>query len=242
MARVPPRVTRSTTRAGRHVAGPSLPTAPAPAPPRRAPSPSAQSRAALWELWSSRLRGARRRHRRGIGLAPAWAPATWAGQRRGGGSATRAGGVRASAPSGGGVAGAPAAIPADRALGAGKLRLRGMRGGRAARPGQPRDWTGPAAAGPRSPRLLRMLWGAGARLHPSSRPGGGPRPPDSLYVLSAAASAVFAVRAGHHPPPPLCPIAVPSIVLTPPPTFSTLFPVTLHLGPFPCCLSRFPQP
>lgn len=82
---------------------------------------------------------ARRRHRRGIGSPPAPAPATWAEQRRGGGSATRAGGVRASAPSGGRVAPAPAATPADRAPGAGKRRLRGLQGRRAARPGQPRD-------------------------------------------------------------------------------------------------------
>lgn len=68
---------------------------PAPlAPPLRRPLPRRPAREALWELWSSRPRGAQRGVCTGGGTGAAWAPAgapartpaAWAGKRPGGGT------------------------------------------------------------------------------------------------------------------------------------------------------------
>lgn len=86
-----------------------------------------------------------------------------------------------------------------------------------------------------------MLWDAGARLRPASRPGRGALPPDARYVLSASAAAV---RGRSRASPSSSPVPrrgpLPRVSSPAPTSSSTLLPATLHLGPFPCVLSLLP--
>lgn len=226
--------------------GPSPSAAPASSRPAR-------PRAALWELWSSQPRGAQS----GVGTGEAPARLRLGLPRRGpgsGGAVAQQRGQGASARPRPRVAeslGPQRPPPPTARRGTGKRCLWGLRGWRAARPGRLRDTgrrQGPGGCRPAVPTSGAAAAEGAVERGRLPAPGipARPRGPASRRSLRAerTASAVFAAGAGHHPSPPPCPIAVPSLLLTTlltPSHTITLLHMTL-LGPFPCLLSPSPSP
>lgn len=228
--------------------------APAPAPPPRRPRPAcrprplpapARPRAALWELWSARPRGAQRGvcTGGGTGSAPARAPAAWAGRwPRGAGRGrllVRAL-VRRRRPG-------PSVRPRrPRRPGAGKRRLQeaagrgGLWGGTALPGGHPPtrergrrrrpDGFGPAVPTPGGGAATGDA--RGRRRPPAPRIPARPRGPAARRSLRAERRRRAVLAAGR---------AAPSLEPLPHRGAPALF-VTLLPAPFPCLLSPSPQP